>query len=81
VTGYAVFDARRNFGVDLAADQAFFFEIAQSLGQDLVRDVGHEAAQFVEAAHAGIKPIEADQAPLAADGIHGSGERAFCGRG
>jgi hypothetical protein len=52
---------------------------AERLSQYLVRNLGHQAAQFVEAASAQDQPVQADQAPFAAYGGESGGERALGG--
>src|SRR5579884_2774549 len=44
-----VLDARRDFRVNRALDQAVAFEIAQRLREHLLRDAADHAAQLVEA--------------------------------
>src|SRR5271163_562287 len=50
-------------------------------GQDFVRNIGHQAAQLVEAARSGIQPKQANQAPLAAHSVQRSRHWALGGEG
>ena len=80
MTGDAVLNPRRDLGINLAADQAFVLQGAERRGQNLVGNIRHQAAKFVEAARAGIKPIKADQAPFTSNGIDCRCKWAFGGR-
>jgi len=71
-----VANAGRAIADACASDKALKLQIAKRRAQHLVRDVWHQPVELVESPRRLVQPIEADQAPLAADGIQCRCERA-----
>jgi hypothetical protein len=60
----------------LAKDEAVRFEIAERLGQNLLRDAWHHLPKLVEPSRLEREPVEDDQVPLPADCGERRGHRA-----
>ncbi len=65
--GERVFHAGRNHGINPAGDQAVAFEVAQSLGQHLLRDASNPPPQFAVPQRAWTEAVDHQRGPLVGD--------------
>jgi hypothetical protein len=67
VRGEFVLGAENGFFVDGALEDAGLLELAELLGEDLVRGLGDAAAKLAEAKLAVLELVEDERLPLASD--------------
>jgi hypothetical protein len=74
--GERVFDLRRDLPINLAVDDAVFFQFAEVLRQYLAGDAGDQALKFAEAFCALDQMKDNHRLPLVADDLQGGFHRA-----
>lgn len=73
--GERVFHFRRNLGIDFPGNNPVALKFPQVLGENLLRDTAHAAAQLAEATRTGEQFAENQKLPFAADNAKGSFRR------
>src|SRR5882724_12439819 len=72
----AIFDTRRNLGIDLADHQTVILKRTELLGQHALGDAGHPPPQLAKALGAILQVIEDHALPFAVDQIERRFDRA-----
>jgi hypothetical protein len=69
--GQRVFHFGRNFGINLARDDAIAFQFAKLLGQHFLRGIRQEPSEFAKPLFAVHHMIEDDRFPFSANHLQG----------